>query len=335
MDSVSKLTTGFKIFRDGGFQENRATYEALVDHGQSPKVALIACSDSRVDPATVLQADPGDLFVIRNVANLVPPNERDGQFHGTSAALEYAVEHLEVGHLIVFGHAHCGGIRSMFANPDEGSEANQFVLTWMSLVRSAYLRVQGTMPNASEDEKVMLPVSIHEQANFAAQHEEHFFHIDVDMRRSFASRRQDHGRKRKMFGRHRIVVAVDSGPAGPHIAHLSAPIFGIEIRLELQGVPIQRAGLIAGDAAFNPLAHGDPVGLFIGGNVFSLKFGNIRHFSLLHSQSVHHKAAIDRQALTGDKIGGVGQQKHRCPGYIFGQLLALNRPPFEIKLLAV
>ncbi len=153
MDSVAKLTAGFKKFRDDGFEEKRATYEALVDRGQNPKVALIACSDSRVDPATVLQADPGDLFVVRNVANLVPPDERDGQYHGTSAALEYAVEHLEVGHLIVFGHAHCGGIRSMFAKTGEGSEGSQFVLPWMSLVRSAYLRVQGTMPNASEDEK--------------------------------------------------------------------------------------------------------------------------------------------------------------------------------------
>ena len=153
MDSVAKLTAGFKKFRDDGFPEMRATYEALVDQGQSPKVALVACSDSRVDPALVLQADPGDLFVVRNVANLVPPHERDGQFHGTSAALEYAVEHLEVGHVIVFGHAHCGGIRSMFAKPDEASECSQFVLPWMSLVRSAYLRVQGTMPNASEDEK--------------------------------------------------------------------------------------------------------------------------------------------------------------------------------------
>ena len=153
MDSVAKLTAGFKDFRDDGFEEKRATYEALVDRGQNPKVALIACSDSRVDPATVLQADPGELFVVRNVANLVPPDERDGQYHGTSAAIEYAVEHLEVGHLIVFGHAHCGGIRSMFAKTDEGSEGNQFVLPWMSLVRSAYLRVQGTMPNASEDEK--------------------------------------------------------------------------------------------------------------------------------------------------------------------------------------
>ena len=153
MDSVAKLTAGFKKFRDDGFQEKRATYEALVDRGQHPKVALIACSDSRVDPATVLQADPGDLFVVRNVANLVPPDERGGQYHGTSAALEYAVEHLEVGHLIVLGHAHCGGIRSMFAKTGEGSEGNQFVLPWMSLVRSAYLRVQGTMPHASEDEK--------------------------------------------------------------------------------------------------------------------------------------------------------------------------------------
>ncbi len=153
MDSVAKLTAGFKKFRDDGFEEKRATYEALVDRGQNPKVALIACSDSRVDPATVLQADPGDLFVVRNVANLVPPHERDGHYHGTSAALEYAVEHLEVGHLIVLGHAHCGGIRSMFAKTGEGSEGNQFVLPWMSLVRSAYLRVQGTMPHASEDEK--------------------------------------------------------------------------------------------------------------------------------------------------------------------------------------
>ena len=153
MDSVAKLTAGFKKFRDDGFPEKRAAYEALVDQGQSPKVALVACSDSRVDPALVLQADPGDLFVVRNVANLVPPHERDGHYHGTSAALEYAVEHLEVGHLIVFGHAHCGGIRSMFAKTGEGSEGSQFVLPWMSLVRSAYLRVQGTMPNASEDEK--------------------------------------------------------------------------------------------------------------------------------------------------------------------------------------
>jgi carbonic anhydrase len=153
MDPIAKLTSGFKVFRDGRFKEQQATYEALVDHGQKPGVALIACSDSRVDPATLLQADPGDLFTVRNVANLVPPHESGGRFHGTSAALEYAVQHLEVGHIIVLGHAHCGGIRSLFEDGPEDGEGNQFVAPWMSLVRSAYLRVEGTMPEASDEEK--------------------------------------------------------------------------------------------------------------------------------------------------------------------------------------
>ncbi len=156
MDPIAKLTTGFRTFRDGRFQEQRATYEALVDQGQKPKVAIFACSDSRVDPAIVLQADPGDLFIVRNVANLVPPYERDGHYHGTSAALEYAVKHLEVEHLIVLGHAHCGGIRSLFEKPAQGGEDNHFVPPWMSLVRSAFLRVEGTMPDASEDVKAQV-----------------------------------------------------------------------------------------------------------------------------------------------------------------------------------
>jgi carbonic anhydrase len=154
MDPIAKLTDGFRVFRDGRFQEQRATYETLVDQGQKPSVALIACSDSRVDPAIVLQADPGDLFVVRNVANLVPPYEREGYYHGTSAALEYAVQHLEVGHIIVLGHAHCGGIRSLFEQGAKDSEGNHFVPPWMSLVRSAYLRVEGTMPDAPEEMRV-------------------------------------------------------------------------------------------------------------------------------------------------------------------------------------
>ncbi len=153
MDSLSKLTSGFRRFRDGSFRERHADFEALVDQGQKPKVAIIACSDSRVDPAMVLQADPGDLFVVRNVANLVPPYEPDGQYHGTSAALEFAVRSLQVAHVIVLGHAHCGGIRSMFDEPDETDGGYQFVPPWMGLVRSAYLRVEGTMPDADVNEK--------------------------------------------------------------------------------------------------------------------------------------------------------------------------------------
>jgi carbonic anhydrase len=156
MDSIAKLTTGFRAFRDGRFQQQRAAYEALVDQGQNPDVAVVACSDSRVDPAIVLQADPGDLFMVRNVANLVPPCEQAGNYHGTSAALEYAVEHLNVGHLIVLGHAHCGGIRSLFESGAGNGRDDQFVPPWMSLVRSAYLRVEATMPDASVEEKARI-----------------------------------------------------------------------------------------------------------------------------------------------------------------------------------
>ena len=153
MDPIAKLTDGFRAFRGGSFQERRADYEAMVDKGQKPGVALIACSDSRVDPAMVLQADPGDLFIVRNVANLVPPHEQEGNYHGTSAALEFAVQHLEVGHIVVLGHAHCGGIRSLFDKRPRDPEGNRFVPPWMSLVKSAYLRVEGTMPDAPEEEK--------------------------------------------------------------------------------------------------------------------------------------------------------------------------------------
>lgn len=153
MDPIAKLTSGFRSFRDGRFQELRPTYETLVDEGQRPKVALVACSDSRVDPAIVMQADPGDLFVIRNVANLVPPYEESGEYHGTSAALSFAVEQLDVDHVIVLGHAHCGGIRSMFDSRPRKSEGKDFVVPWMSLVKSAYLRVEGTMPDAPVAQK--------------------------------------------------------------------------------------------------------------------------------------------------------------------------------------
>jgi len=153
MNPIDKLTAGFKDFRDGRFQEQRTEYETLVDGGQHPKVAVVACADSRVDPAIVLQADPGDLFIVRNVANLVPPYEREGHYHGTSAALEYAVEHLQVGHLVILGHAHCGGVRSLFEKRAAEDESDRFVPPWMSLVKSAYLRIEGTMPDAPQEVK--------------------------------------------------------------------------------------------------------------------------------------------------------------------------------------
>lgn len=152
MDSIGKLKNGYRTFRDSGFRDNRAKFEQLVDEGQHPRVCIIACSDSRVDPAMLLQTDPGDLFVVRNVANLVPPCEQGGSYHGTSAALEFAVEHLEVEHVIVLGHAHCGGILSLFGD-EEADERGRFIAPWMSIARSAMLRVEATLPDAEPAEK--------------------------------------------------------------------------------------------------------------------------------------------------------------------------------------
>ncbi|MEQ8806381.1 MAG: carbonic anhydrase [Rhodospirillales bacterium] len=146
---VDKLLDGYRRFRTGAFQDSKPLIQELVAQGQRPQVAVVACSDSRVEPATLFQTDPGDLFMIRNVANLVPPLEEDGKFHGTSAALEFAVVGLGVKHVIVLGHAHCGGVKAMMnADTDDGKFT--FVTHWVSMLAAAHRRVLATMAGADE-----------------------------------------------------------------------------------------------------------------------------------------------------------------------------------------
>ena len=147
---IDKLMKGYRQYRDGHYEQYRALIEDLVASGQRPEVAVVACSDSRVDPAILFQADPGDLFVIRNVANLVPPMEQEGTFHGTSAALEFAVLGLGVKHLLVLGHAHCGGIKAMMS-PDPNDDTFTFVPSWVSMLAAAHRRVLATMSQASDE----------------------------------------------------------------------------------------------------------------------------------------------------------------------------------------
>ncbi len=146
---VDKLMMGYRRYRDESYEQSRPLIEDLVARGQRPEVAVVACSDSRVDPAILFQADPGDLFVIRNVANLVPPMEQEGTFHGTSAALEFAVLGLGVKHLMVLGHAHCGGIKAMMA-PETDDGSLTFVHSWVSMLDAAHRRVLATMSQAGE-----------------------------------------------------------------------------------------------------------------------------------------------------------------------------------------
>jgi carbonic anhydrase len=139
MPEFRALIDGYRRFRTGGYAAQRARWDSLALQGQDPKVMVIACSDSRVDPSTIFDTEPGQMFVVRNVANLVPPYEPDGGRHGVSAALEFAVEHLEVHHIIVMGHAQCGGIKAALRPQDLREDS--FIGRWMSLMSAPRARV--------------------------------------------------------------------------------------------------------------------------------------------------------------------------------------------------
>jgi carbonic anhydrase len=129
--NFQKLLQGYQQFRNKYASGESSLMQQLAKHGQNPDVMLIACSDSRVDPAILLQCDPGDLFVVRNVANLVPPFENDGHYHGTSAALEFGVCYLHVEHLIILGHSQCGGIQAKLSTTPLPQD--DFITQWMGL----------------------------------------------------------------------------------------------------------------------------------------------------------------------------------------------------------
>ena len=133
---IERLIEGFRSFRETYFEEQPEFYKALVEKGQRPDVMVIACSDSRVNPSIIAKAEPGELFIVRNVANLVPPYAPDGQYHGTSAAIEFAVRDLKVEHIIVLGHSHCGGILCLCEGHADG-ESREFIDQWISIVGQA------------------------------------------------------------------------------------------------------------------------------------------------------------------------------------------------------
>jgi carbonic anhydrase len=147
------LVEGFQRFREQHFERNDGLFQQLVTEGQTPKTLVVACCDSRVDPALVLDCEPGDLFVIRNVANLVPPAEGRAGLHGTTAAIEYGVRILGVEHIIVLGHAHCGGIGTLVKTGGINVPGS-FIDDWMRLVESARSSVIAEMPHASLAEQV-------------------------------------------------------------------------------------------------------------------------------------------------------------------------------------
>jgi carbonic anhydrase len=136
---IKKLTAGYQRFRNGYYKHNRVRLEQLAEK-QNPEVAIISCCDSRVDPSILFDVEPGDIFVIRNVANLVPPFETKGDYHGTSAALEFAVTCLKVKQIVVLGHANCGGIRALMEK-DDSIKSDGFIDSWMQIAAPAKEKV--------------------------------------------------------------------------------------------------------------------------------------------------------------------------------------------------
>ena len=146
MKDIARFIAGFERFQEKYFSEDRALFEQL-KQGQSPKVLIVACADSRVDPALLTGAEPGDVFVVRNVANLVPPYEPGGNFASVPAALEFAVCSLEVEHIIVLGHAQCGGIRALMGGVDAAESGTEFIGKWVGIAHRARERVRAELPS--------------------------------------------------------------------------------------------------------------------------------------------------------------------------------------------
>jgi carbonic anhydrase len=155
MNFPQRLIDGYGAFTRGRLQSEQDRYRELAEHGQTPEIMVIGCCDSRVSPEVIFDARPGELFVVRNVANLVPPYETGGTYHGVSAALEFGVGVLKVKHIVILGHAHCGGIRA-YAEDAEPISPGDFIGRWMSLIAPAAEKVgaRGSMSRAEYIERM-------------------------------------------------------------------------------------------------------------------------------------------------------------------------------------
>ena len=161
-----RLRDGYQAFRSGRLPTEQSRYRDLAERGQAPGTMVVGCCDSRVSPEAIFDAGPGELFVVRNVANLVPPYAPDGAYHGVSAALEYAVLVLRVKHIVVLGHARCGGIAA-YAN---SAPPGDFIGKWISLLApaAASLRSREEPPGSylTQLEQASLVVSLENLKTF-------------------------------------------------------------------------------------------------------------------------------------------------------------------------
>jgi carbonic anhydrase len=148
-----RLISGYRTFATQRLPTEQSRYRELSERGQSPEVMVIGCCDSRVSPEVIFDAEPGELFVVRNVANVVPPYAPDGAAHGVSAALEFGVQVLRVKHIVVLGHAQCGGIKALAQEDAAPLSPGDFIGKWMSLLTPV---LDATPRNSGEAEQEFL-----------------------------------------------------------------------------------------------------------------------------------------------------------------------------------
>jgi carbonic anhydrase len=161
MKGFGNLLDGYRRFRANRFESARERWQELAE-GQAPRAVVIACSDSRADPATIFDSNPGEIFVVRNVANLVPPFETGGGRHGVSAALEFAVTQLNVPEIVVMGHEGCGGITAALTGMFHGAVAGEggFVHKWMSQIERPAEAISAELGTGEEAQRTLEEVSI-------------------------------------------------------------------------------------------------------------------------------------------------------------------------------
>ncbi len=152
MEKINEFKEGYEHFRSVKFRNNEERFKKLVEEGQKPKALFIGCSDSRVMPALITGSGVGDLFIVRNIGNFVPPFAPDNDFHSTASAIEYGVSHLEVSDIIVCGHSDCGAIKELFI-PHKVTQENIHTIKWLELGSRAKELTLHHFPNASIEEQ--------------------------------------------------------------------------------------------------------------------------------------------------------------------------------------
>lgn len=156
-----QLLAGYRTFMTGRFPGERQRYRTLAAEGQEPHTMVIACCDSRAAPEMIFDCGPGEMFVLRNVANLLPPFEPDGHYNSVSAALEFAVQGLKIRHIVVLGHGRCGGIQAALDTKAEPLSSGNFIGQWMSLLTPLAQQVQDSgMMTPSERQTALERISI-------------------------------------------------------------------------------------------------------------------------------------------------------------------------------